>query len=78
MLISPLLVFFTNKLAPDTTEYLDLHSIYTLLMLRKLECEFFTATILEWKHLLKRDAYKEIIIDSLRSRSFGFAIIAVR
>jgi REP element-mobilizing transposase RayT len=28
--------------------------------------QFFTATILEWKHLLKDDAYKDIIIDSLR------------
>ncbi len=28
--------------------------------------QFFTATILEWKHLLKPDKYKDIIIDSLR------------
>jgi len=35
-------------------------------MLSKLECKFFTATILEWKHLLKKDVYKEIIMDSLR------------
>ncbi|NDK54944.1 transposase [Pontibacter fetidus] len=27
---------------------------------------FFTATILEWKHLLKPDKYKQIIINSLR------------
>ncbi len=27
--------------------------------------QFFTATILEWKHLLKSDEYKQIIIDSL-------------
>ncbi len=27
--------------------------------------QFFTATILEWKHLLKPDEYKQIIIDSL-------------
>ncbi|MDJ1495882.1 transposase [Cytophagaceae bacterium DM2B3-1] len=27
---------------------------------------FFTATILEWKHLLKPDKYKQIILDSLR------------
>jgi putative transposase len=26
---------------------------------------FFTATILEWKHLLKPDKYKDIIINSL-------------
>ena len=28
--------------------------------------EFYTATILEWKHLLKPDKYKQVIIDSLR------------
>jgi putative transposase len=28
--------------------------------------QFFTATILEWKPLLKEDAFKNIIIDSLR------------
>ena len=28
--------------------------------------QFFTATILEWKHLLKEDKYKDIILDSLR------------
>ena len=27
---------------------------------------FFTATILEWKHLLKPDKYKQVIVDSLR------------
>ena len=28
--------------------------------------QFFTATILEWKYLLKDDAYKDIVINSLR------------
>ncbi len=28
--------------------------------------QFFTATILHWKHLLKQDKYKDIIIGSLR------------
>ncbi len=28
--------------------------------------QFFTATILEWKHLLKEDKYKNIILNSLR------------
>ena len=28
--------------------------------------QFFTATILEWEHLLRRDKYKDIIISSLR------------
>ena len=27
--------------------------------------QFFTATILEWKHLLKQDEYKQIVIESL-------------
>jgi putative transposase len=27
--------------------------------------QFFTATVLEWKHLLKPDPYKRIIVDSL-------------
>ena len=27
--------------------------------------DYFTATILEWKHLLKPEKYKEIIISSL-------------
>ena len=28
--------------------------------------QFFTATILEWKHLLEEDSYKDIVINSLR------------
>lgn len=28
--------------------------------------QFFTATILNWKHLLKDDEYKDIIIDCLK------------
>ncbi len=28
--------------------------------------QFFTATILEWKHLLKIDAYKMLVVDSLK------------
>lgn len=28
--------------------------------------QFFTATILDWKHLLKQDKYKQMIVDSLR------------
>jgi putative transposase len=28
--------------------------------------QYFTATILEWKHLLKKDAYKMIIVESLK------------
>ena len=27
--------------------------------------QFFTATILEWKHVLKKDEFKQIIVDSL-------------
>ena len=28
--------------------------------------QFFTATIQDWKHLLKEDKYKNIIVDSLK------------
>jgi putative transposase len=44
--------------------------------------QFFTATILEWKPLLKKDKYKDIIIDSLkflvknnRVKVYGFVIM---
>ncbi|WP_246849943.1 transposase [Rufibacter roseolus] len=43
---------------------------------------FFTATILEWKHLLKPDKYKNTILDSLRFlvrekrvKVYGFVIM---
>lgn len=28
--------------------------------------QFFTATILQWKHLMRRDDFKQIVVDSLR------------
>jgi putative transposase len=44
--------------------------------------QFYTATILEWKHLLQEDKYKDIIINSLkflvtekRIRLFAFVIM---
>jgi hypothetical protein len=44
--------------------------------------QFFTATILEWKHLLKEDVFKEIIISALQNLVriekviiFGFVIL---
>ena len=44
---------------------------------------YFTATILEWKHLLKQDKYKKIIISSLeflvkekRIKVYAFAIMS--
>jgi putative transposase len=44
--------------------------------------QFFTATVLEWKHLLKQDKYKQIILDSLaflvrdgRIKLYGFTIM---
>ena len=44
--------------------------------------QFFTATILNWHHVLKRDSYKEIIISSMRFlvreervRIFNFVIM---
>jgi putative transposase len=45
-------------------------------------CEYYTATILEWKNLLKPEKYKEIILDSFshlvkekRVLIFGFVIM---
>lgn len=46
----------------------------TLNILASIKCfiittnysQYFTATILEWKHLLKPDKYKDVIIDSLK------------
>ena len=44
--------------------------------------QFFTATILEWKPLLKQDKYKQLILDSLRFlvkegrvKVYGFTIM---
>ena len=44
---------------------------------------FFTATVLEWKHLLQPDKFKDIIINSLifmvenkRMKIFGFVIMS--
>ena len=28
--------------------------------------QYFTATILDWKHLLKSDKYKDVIMESLQ------------
>jgi hypothetical protein len=30
--------------------------------------QYFTATILEWKHLLQPEKYKDVVIDSINSR----------
>ena len=45
--------------------------------------DYFTATILEWKHLLKPDKYKDIIISSIeflvkeeRVKIYGFCIMS--
>ncbi len=37
--------------------------------------QFFTATILEWKHLLKPDEYKHIIVESLLFLKKGGSIV---
>jgi REP element-mobilizing transposase RayT len=44
--------------------------------------QFFTATILEWKYLLKQDNYKDILIESMkflveqsRAKIYGFVIM---
>ncbi len=39
---------------------------YHMGVFKRYELFFFTATILEWKHLLKPNKYKDIIINSLR------------
>lgn len=46
------------------------------------EIQFFTTTVLAWKHLLKPDKYKDLIVESLRFLSiengvdvFGFTIM---
>ncbi|MBC8111885.1 MAG: transposase [Verrucomicrobia bacterium] len=51
-------------------------------MLEQSCIAFFTATILEWKHLLRPDKYKQIILDSLaflvenkRIQLYGFVIM---
>jgi putative transposase len=49
------------------------------------EVQFFTATILEWKHLLKQDIYRQLLLDRLRFlveqgrvKVYGFTIIINR
>ncbi len=49
---------------------------------RRYEMDFFTATILEWKYLLKNDLYKDIItgsmkffVDNKRVQLYAFAIM---
>ena len=36
--------------------------------MREGTISFFTATIIGWKHLLKPDKYKKIVVDSLKYR----------
>ena len=51
-------------------------------MLPQHYVQFFTATILKWKHLLEQDKYKQLILDSLqflvvngRVKVYGFVIM---
>ena len=51
-------------------------------MLQEEYVQFFTVTVLEWKHLLKPDKYKQIVLDSLqflvankRIKVYGFVIM---
>src|SRR5665647_508053 len=51
-------------------------------MIFEEHCQFFTATILDWKPILLRDDFKDIIIDALRFRVlkeelliYGFVIM---
>ena len=62
-----MLVFFTNKHLDNkqynkSKNYLDL-SLKD--MYSREHAEFITVTCLEWKHLLKEERFKDIIIDSL-------------
>jgi len=41
-------------------------SNFTIMVAARVEASFFTATILEWKHLLKNEKYKQFIVDSMR------------
>jgi hypothetical protein len=44
----------------------DLNFVFSFMPLNfEHHTQFFTSTILDWKYLLKDDAYKQIIIDSL-------------
>ncbi len=52
-------------------------------MLEQRHIAFFTATILEWKHLLKPNKYKSMIVESLkfmvehkRVKVYGFVIMS--
>jgi len=49
----------------------------------KEHSEFLTVTCLEWKHILKEDTHKEIVVESLRFLSkakrvsiYGFVIMS--
>ena len=57
--------------------------IYSTIMYAKEYAEFITVTCLKWKHVLKEDRFKDIIIDSLRFLSkakrisvYGFVIMS--
>jgi putative transposase len=53
-------VFFTND------QHTGNSYISYMASSRRYECDYFTATILEWKHLLSNDLFKDIIEDSFR------------
>ena len=70
----PLQVFFTCK---QQTKF-----IHQKMKFSEFYPDYFTATILEWQHLLKPDKYKDIIVSSLqflvsekRIVLYGFAIM---
>ncbi len=58
-------------------------AITSALLFSEFYPDYFTATILEWKHLLKQDKYKEIIVSSLefvikesRLKVYAFCIMS--
>lgn len=56
---------FTMVFSPTTPTHIS-EFINEVIRFEQRHIAFFTATILEWKHLLKPDKYKTIIIESLK------------
>ena len=65
----PLLVFAKQHQQQNTTLVENIRSPIAVVLqmdLTSYHPQFFTATVLEWKHLLKPDKFKNILIDSFR------------
>lgn len=53
------------KISKTITAFNNLATIKITLLSQYIILSIFTATILEWKHLLKPEKYKDVIIESL-------------